>query len=233
MQSAKSEFEFHNRGFKESLVLIPGWASDWRIFDGLELDYNYLLATKIYAPDFNRQLLSRIDQLKIGKVSVFGVSLGGFLAAEFASAYPERIAKLILLGVRKHYDLQLLENTKSEIIKDPRPWFNKFYLNCFSKADPQSLVWFKKNLLKEYLDKLNFDELIRGLDYLANHTLRPEMLERIEDIRIFHGSDDLIAPLKEVLEIKAELPRAKLTVFTNKGHLFFLGGDFRERFYHG
>ena len=231
MLSLKSEFEFRNRGFKDTLVLIPGWATDWRIFDGLELDYNYLLTTKLYTFDFNQELLSQLDQLKISKVSVFGFSLGGFLATEFASAYPEKIAKLILSGVRRRYDSQLLEDIKREIRLDRRPWLYKFYFNCFSKADTDGLAWFRKNLLKEYLDKLDLSELIRGLDYLAGYALAPEILKRIEDIRIFHGSLDMIAPVKEVLEIKADLPQAKFTLLADRGHLCFLGGDFRERFY--
>jgi pimeloyl-ACP methyl ester carboxylesterase len=232
MLSLKSEFEFRNRGFKDTLVLIPGWATDWRIFDGLELDYNYLLATKLYTFDFNQKLLNQLDQLKISKVSVFGFSLGGFLATEFASGCPERIAKLILLGVRRRYDLQLLENIKREIRSDWRPWLYKFYLNCFSKADTYDLAWFRKNLLKRYLDKFNLTELIRGLDYLAGHGLNLETLRMVEDIRIFHGSNDMIAPVKEALEIKVDLPQAKFTLLADRGHLCFLGGDFRERFYH-
>ncbi|MFH1191254.1 MAG: alpha/beta fold hydrolase [Candidatus Omnitrophota bacterium] len=197
----------------------------------MELDYNYLLATKLHLPDFNQELFSQINQLKISQVSVFGFSLGGFLAAEFASAYPEKIARLILLGVRKSYDLQLLDNIKREIRLNRRPWLYKFYLNCFSKADTNGSEWFRNNLLKEYLDKLSSDELIRGLDYLANHALYPEALAKIEDVRIFHGSDDLIAPVMEALEIKSDLAQAKFALLANRGHLFFLNRDFRERFY--
>lgn len=229
MLSLKSEFEFRDRGFKDTLVLIPGWATDWRIFNRLGLDYNYLLTTKLYTSDFNRELSSRLKQLKISKVSVLGFSLGGFLAAEFASGYPEKIAKLILLGARKCYDPRLLENIKREIRADRRPWLYKFYLNCFSKADTQGREWFRKNLLKEYMDKLSLDELNRGLDYLASHALHPDILSKVEDIRIFHGSDDMIAPVKEALEIKADLPRAKFTLLADRGHLCFLSRDFRER----
>lgn len=229
MLSLKSEFKFRDRGFKDTLVLIPGWATDWRIFNRLELDYNYLLITKLYTSDFNRELSSQLEQLKISKVSVLGFSLGGFLAAEFACGYPEKIARLILLGARKCYDPRLLENIKREIRADRRPWLYKFYLNCFSKADTQGREWFRKNLLKEYMDKLSLDELIRGLDYLASHALHTETLAKVEDIRIFHGSDDMIAPVKEALEIKADLPRAKFTLLADRGHLCFLNRDFRER----
>ncbi len=233
MLSLKSEFELRKRGFEDTLVLIPGWATDWRIFDGLELDYNYLLTTKLNTADFNQQLLVRLDQLKINKVSILGFSLGGFLAAEFTCSYPDKVNELILLGVRKHYDSQLLENIRRQINKDQRPWLYKFYLNCFSRADTGGLEWFRNNLLKRYLDNLNSEELTRGLDYLAGQAIHPQALGKIENIRVFHGSDDLIAPVKEALEIKADLPRAKFTLLADTGHLCFLNGNFRERFYHG
>lgn len=233
MLSLKSEFEFRNRGFKDTLVLVPGWATDWRIFDGLELDYNYLLPTKLDTANFNQQLLSRMEQLKISKVSILGFSLGGFLAAEFASIYPDKIARLILASVRKRYDPQLLENIRNQIRLDRQPGLYKFYLNCFSRADTRGREWFRQNLLKDYLDKLGSAELLRGLDYLANQALGLEFLKRIKDIRIFHGRDDRIAPVKEVLEIKADLPQAKFTLLADRGHLFFLSGDFREKFYNG
>ena len=214
-------------------MLIPGWATDWRIFGGLKLDYNYLLTTRLSASDFNGELLSQLEQLKINKVAVLGFSLGGFLAAEFASRYPEKIIQLILLGVRKRHDGQLLANIKREIQARRRTWLYKFYLNCFSRADTEGRAWFKKHLLKEYMDKLSLDELIPGLDYLASHALHPEALVSIRDIRIFHGNDDMIAPVQEALEIKSDLPRAKFTFLADSGHLFFLSRDFRERFYGG
>jgi len=231
MLSLKSGFNFRDRGFKHTLVLIPGWATDYRIFDGLKLDYNYLLETRLYPSDFNQALLNQLDQLKIGKVSVFGFSLGGFLGSEFAAKFPERISELILLGMRKCYEPKILEDIKYEIQKNSRPWLYKFYANCFSQADTQGLRWFRKNLLKEYTHNLSLNELIWGLDYLSSHAITPGSLAKIKNIRIFHGSEDLIAPISEALEIKADLPQAKFIYLAGAGHLSFLNPVFRERFY--
>ena len=229
MLSLKSGFNFRNRGFKHTLVLIPGWATDYRIFTGLKLDYNYLLATGLC--QFNQALLNQLDRLKIGKVSIFGFSLGGFLGAEFAANFPERITELILLGVRKRYQPKILQDIKYEIQKNSRTWLYKFYLNCFSRADTQGLSWFKKNLLKEYTDNLNLNELIWGLDYLSSHAITSGSLSKIEQIRIFHGSEDLIAPISEALKIKSDLPQAKFVCLAGAGHFSFLNPAFRERFY--
>lgn len=233
MISVKSEFKFLDRGFKDILVLIGAWATDYRIFDELKLDYNYLLTTKLSFSDFNQELLNKLHELKAEKVSLFGFSLGGFIAAEFAAKYPQKIAELILVGVRRNYEPKILENIKLEIQKNKRTWLYKFYLNCFSRADKQGLSWFRKNLLKEYQDSLSLDELICGLDYLAGRMLSARDLTKIRNIRIFHGNDDIIAPIEEALEIKSGLPEAKFVPLANAGHLPFLNHLFRERFYSG
>jgi pimeloyl-ACP methyl ester carboxylesterase len=231
MQSLKSEFKFKNRGFEQTLVLVPGWATDYRIFDSLGLGYNYLLTTRVYPFDFNQALLGQLDELKLGKVSLFGFSLGGFLAAEFAASFPEKINELILLGVRKGYEPKNLEDIKSAIRKNRKAWLYKFYLNCFSRGDTQGLAWFKQNLLKEYTRNLSLDELVWGLDYLARHTFRPESLRGIEKIRIFQGSQDKIVPLEEALQIKSGLPEARFILLSDLGHLSFLNPSFKKIFY--
>ena len=233
MLSLKSGFKFWERGFKDTLVLIPGWATNYRIFDGLKLDHNYLIPTRLYHCNFYQALLDAINELKIDKVALFGFSLGGFLATEFAVSFPERVSELILIGVRKCYEPKILEEIKNAIQINKRAWLYKFYLNCFSRSDLQGLGWFKKNLLKEYTDNLSLDELNLGLDYLASHALHLESLKKVEKIRIFHGSADRIVPVEEALKIKSELPQAKFILFADMGHLLFLHPGFRERFYHG
>lgn len=231
MRSAKSEFKFLERGLKETLVLLPGWGTDYRIFKALDLNYNYLLATRVSPFNFLTALREQLEKERISRVSVFGFSLGGFLAAEFAAKYPAKISELILTGVRRCYEPKILAESKRELCKNRKAWLYKFYLNCFSRLDTESLSWFKKHLLKEYLENLDQKELIDGLDYLGSHWLQPETLTRIGKIRIFHGSEDRIASLKEALEIKSELPQAKFISLPGLGHFAFLNPLFRQNFY--
>lgn len=48
-------------------------------------------------PAYNEWLTDVLDELNIGKVSVAGMSLGGWAAARFASACPERVERLVLM----------------------------------------------------------------------------------------------------------------------------------------
>ena len=105
-----------------------------------------------------------------------------------------------------------------------------FYRDCFSSADKEGLVWFKKRLLKHYLEEMRFETLIQGLDYLSCVYLRPESLSKIKKIRIFHGEQDKIAPLKEARVIKTYLPQAEFICLKDSGHMVFLNRDFKAKF---
>ncbi len=135
MNSQISEFSYIYRGFKEAIVLIPGWATDYRIFSNLDLNYNYLLPVRFNPLDFKKKLSKELDKRGINKISMLGWSLGGFLAVEFFSDNPERIDKLILISIRKRYDSKNLEDIAFKLKKNKKAWLYKFYLDCFSKKD--------------------------------------------------------------------------------------------------
>lgn len=201
-------------GSKDTIILIPGWATDYRIFKTVE-------SSKIFR------------QKPADKISILGWSLGGFMAAEFASKYPDTVSELILVGIRTRYDAARLADIKRLLMKDRKAYLYKFYLESFSGEDKEGLAWFKKNLLKSYLEDMKTEDLIRGLDYLSQASIDPERLKQVEKIKIFHGTEDTIAPLKEAEEVSSRLPQAEFIRITGAGHCPFLNRDFRDVFYNG
>lgn len=201
-------------GPKDTIILIPGWATDCGIFKAVE-------SSKIFR------------QKSAGKISLLGWSLGGFMAAEFASKYPDTIDELILVSIRTGYDPARLADIKRLLIKDKKAYLYKFYLESFSGEDKEGPGWFKKNLLKSYLQDMKTEDLIRGLDYLSRASIDPEKLRQVERIKIFHGTEDMIAPLREAEELGSRLPRAEFIQITGAGHCPFLNSDFRDIFYNG
>src|SRR3989338_10238336 len=137
MISAKSKFKAVNRGFKDTIVLVPGWATDYRIFYNLDLNYNYLLPVDFSPAGFADSLSEFLDTLSIGRVSLFGWSQGGFLASDFASHNAGKINELVLAGIRKRYDCKALEEIKLKLTKNKKAFLYKFYLDCFSAADKE------------------------------------------------------------------------------------------------
>ena len=233
MKSQILKFKLIDRGFKGFLVLIPGWATDYRIFSTLDLDYNYLLPLNFDPFNFNSGLISFLKKESINKVSIFGWSLGGFLAQEFAKNNPDIIDELLLVSVRRKYELDTLKETREQILKNKKAFLYKFYLNFFSDKDKEGLSWFKKNLLIDYCRKMDLAELIGGFGYLKQARIRIDSLAGFKKLRIFHGEKDRIAPFKEVREIKNNLPSAVLINIPEAGHAPFLAKDFRDKYYHG
>ncbi len=237
----KSEFKFVDRGFKETIVLIPGWATDYRIFSRLELNYNYLLPVKFHPFVFIEALLKQLDASGIEKVSLFGWSLGGFLANDFSLANPERVNKLILISVCNKFNPHKLEVIRERILKNKKAYLHKFYIDCFFPNSQSGYVWFKDNLLKDYLKETALEDLAAGLDYFLQSAIAVESLSLIKNVKIFHGAKDKIVSLKEsaqtwgqfFLDNRQSVSKIEFISLSESGHIPFLSRDFRERFENG
>ena len=223
--------KFINRGFKENLVLIPGWATDWRIFDSLDLNYNYISLIEFSPFNFVDGLLKHLEDSSIDKVSMLGWSMGAFLAADFTVKNQNKVKELYLLSIRNKYEPELLKEIKDKLMKNKTAWLYKFYRDCFSRQDPEGLSWFKKILLKDYLKEYELLKLCEGLEYLSTAELDTGSLAKVEHLKIIHGVDDLIAPFKEAQEIKDKLPNAGFVAMQGTGHVLFLSPFLKEIFY--
>jgi len=106
---------------KKPLLLLLGSSSNALMWKGDVVDYSQ--DYRVYAldipgepgksaevrPDLNGDgysnwLAEILDQLKINKTAMIGISLGGFLALKYATTRPDRVSKLVLLcpaGVAK------------------------------------------------------------------------------------------------------------------------------------
>ena len=216
--------KYIDRGAQDTMVLIPGWATDYRIFNMLELPFNYLLPLDFSPAVFNEKLIRQLKERSISKVSVFGWSLGGFMASDFAARYPELVDRLILISIRDSYTKEEISHIKDYLRKNKRGYLYKFYTSCFSKDD--DISWFRKNLLKEYCEMFNLDYLISTLDYLADRRIDTGPLREIERIEFIHGEHDKIAPIKEARQVLTRLPQAKFIRIENAGHMPFFNKGF-------
>ncbi|MFA5807633.1 MAG: alpha/beta fold hydrolase, partial [bacterium] len=86
-----------------SVVLLPGWATDGRIFEGVLPGVTAVTTGPLRPDRFTTRLASFLDRAARGQVTVVGWSLGGFVAAEFAREYPDRVRRVVLVGIRREY----------------------------------------------------------------------------------------------------------------------------------
>lgn len=219
-----SIFKFIDRGRRASIVLIPGWATDYRIFNSLDLKFNYLIPINFSPFVFEKGLLTTLKDNNLNKISLFGWSLGGFLACDFALKHTDFIDKLILVSIRKRYRKEKIEEIKDSLKEKKKGYLYKFYAQCFYNRE--QFFYFRKNLLKRYCRELDLEFLINSLNYLSSAKLEPELLKKIKKITILHGEYDKIAPLQEAREVKNSLTQAKFILIKEAGHIPFLEKDF-------
>ena len=224
MKSRRSEFKLIDRSFKDTILLIPGWATDHRIFGSLDLDFNYLVPTRLSLSDFEEALLTRLKKESLDKISVLGWSMGGFLAADLASKCPQMVKDLTLVGMRKRYDEDGIKKIKGYLGTNKNGYLYKFYHECFSPEEKEALSVFKRGLMKDYLKEFAADELLTGLDYLTKAELKAEVFKKVKT-RLIHGDSDRIAPIEELIGMEG------IVVLKGAGHAPFLRNDFKKVFY--
>jgi len=216
-------FKYLNRGSDKTIVLIPGWATDYRIFDSLNVKFNYLLPLDLSPFDFEVNLLKVLKEKGMKKISLFGWSLGGFLAAEFSTKHPNLIEELILVSIRKKYKQEEMAGIGELLKKSKKGYLYKFYGQCFFKQE--NLSWFKKNLLKAYCGRFDLEYLLKTLDYLEKAEINTQGLSGIERIKIIHGERDQIAPIDEAREVQENIAGSQLITIKDCGHIPFLEED--------
>lgn len=227
-----NRFQYLNRGHDEVLVLIPGWGFDARIFEPLNLAFNYLLPEINDLKRFSADLMSALIENRIKKVSLFGWSMGGFLAVNFLEEYGrEFVQEIFLVSMRKSYPKKEIDSQIALLIKDRRLYLSRFYRNCFM-GQKRTFAWFKERMFSSYIEMFDLEFLLNGLYYLMQQRLKTAALKE-NPVRIIHGEQDRIAPYSEIVEIAEDISFPGIITFKKSGHLPFLEPDFKERFYAG
>ncbi|MBW2646651.1 MAG: alpha/beta hydrolase [Deltaproteobacteria bacterium] len=194
-----SKFKYQNRGYERTLVLVPGWGFDARIFEPLDLDFNYLISQGIDIERFNEDLIHVLARYNIKEVSMLGWSMGGFLALNFLKEYGQAVREIFLVSMRKRFPKEQIDAQKAMLIEDRKLYLTQFYRNCFL-GNKRAFKWFNERLFSSYVEIFDLESLLKGLDYLAQQELEPALPDK-HAVRLVHGKKDGIAPYSELLEL--------------------------------
>ncbi|HEY5082826.1 MAG TPA: alpha/beta hydrolase [Bauldia sp.] len=165
--------------------------------------------------DYVMHYVEMLDILGVDKVHAVGFSLGGFLAAHFASEHPERVKTLSLVapaGMRskEHPMLDVLMASSEQIVESMafdfevlKPWLPTGPDPDFLGARYREAASMARLLWEKPWDQ----KFLRYLHRITMPTL------------IVWGQEDKIIPFQHADLWKAKLPNAKVKVFKNAGHL--------------
>jgi pimeloyl-ACP methyl ester carboxylesterase len=223
---SREEFFVVGGGGDSSMVLLPGWATDGRIFDGVFPGVPAVTTGPLRPEGFPRRLASFLDRAARGPVTVVGWSLGGFLAAQFAREYPDRVRRVVLVGIRRKYPEGDVAGVLRSLSADPGGCLTGFYAQCFYPSQMPAYRRFRGELQAEYLREMDGDALREGLSYLAGARLSGETLPGCP-VAIVHGEKDVVAPLAEAEGVAREGGNATFHRLAGGAHAAFLADGFR------
>lgn len=213
------KFKYLDRGYKETIVLLPGWASDSRIFGPLDLKFNYILPGGNFPYFFEESLLEFLNQNSLSEISLLGWSLGGFVGLEFSAKYPHLIDELILVSIREKYNKESLEKIKDNLKKSKEGFLYKFYKQCFYRKESMGQY---KEIFKDLRSSLELSYLFDTLNYLSRVKIPLQSLEEVKKIKIIHGKYDEVAPINEARNISEKLKDSEFIAIDGCGHVPFL-----------
>lgn len=117
---------------------------------------------------FVQNVLDYLDKENIQKVSIFGYSMGGYVALKLAAMYPERVERIITLGTKFDWSPETaLKESKMmnpEKIEEKIPKFAEYLRNLHSPLDWKQVLGETANMMIELgngsgLKKVDFDSI--------------------------------------------------------------------------
>lgn len=176
---------------------------------------NYRIRTYV---DFLDQFCK---QMKIERMSLVGNSMGGWIAAAFTAAYPDRVERLVLENAAgyapaKDFDTRTLyglnpSNREGMKTLAARVFYNKDFS---SDAAVDRAIAFRLAAGDGYTINSMVESIIRGEDFLDNTAktiTRPTL--------VVWGRQDGLVPLADGERFHREIANSKLVVFEQCGHV--------------
>ena len=237
-------YEVHGKG--EPLVLVPGYGLsgiNWfAIQDILAREYRVIVidnrgtgrsdkpeipyTTKMMAGD----VAGLLDILGIAAANVWGHSMGGMIAQEFALNYPDRLNNLILGGTNCGgsrvvpstpeamaflFDPELAKLPVEDRVRATLPWtWNKEFMENNPDVIERLVA-----LASEYPTPPH--TMVSQGNALMTH----DTYDRLPDIKaptlVIAGSKDRLVPFDNSKLLASRIPNAELAIIENAGHGFF------------
>jgi pimeloyl-ACP methyl ester carboxylesterase len=157
---------------------------------------------------FSENLITYLNENQLQKVSIFGYSMGGYVALKTATLYPERIEAIVTLGTKFQWDPETAKKETGmldpEKIEEKVPRFAQHLSNMHSPLD-----W--KSVLKGTAEMMI--ELGNGAGLSDN-----EITSIHIPVLIGIGEQDQMVSIEESKRVADLLPQGKMMVFENFPH---------------
>ncbi|MBI1900148.1 MAG: alpha/beta fold hydrolase [Planctomycetia bacterium] len=223
------------------LLLVHGFPLDhamWRgQLAGLAADFDVIAPDprgfgssavtpgKVTMDGFARDLAALLDALDVAdEVVLCGLSMGGYIAFQFARLFPERLAGLVLCDTRAAPDTPeaaaaRLQNADKVERSGPEELVTGMLPKLFSpltQAQEPALVEATRQIMLK-TDRRGIAAALRGM------AERPDARPMLSSIRVptlvLAGHDDAISPPSEMRTFAEQIPCARFVEIPRAGHM--------------
>jgi pimeloyl-ACP methyl ester carboxylesterase len=183
-------------------------------------------------PAYGRLLLEFCDAVGVSDCAIVGNSMGGFIAAEAATAQPDRFEKVVLCSAAGVSTVQLKRRPTAMVARmlaAGAPLVFRLQTSTFRRPNARArafaAVFHRPDLIAPellwefYTGGNRATEFAEALTSLAGY----DILDRLEDVEvptlIVWGRQDHIVPPADALEFHRRLAHSQLEVFDKCGHV--------------
>jgi len=214
----RQQLKFFSRYHKVMSIDLPGHGkSSWKKVNLKEMveDLNHLL-----------------KELKFDDITIIGSSLGGLVALKYYELFPEKIQRMIFVGVIPKFsksddyphglDIAKMRKLSGQLESNYPSIVNVFFRSLFTKEERQTrrFKWIQKF---RRTDKVPMQKaLLEYLDIMEMEDLR-EVLKTVKiPLQFINGREDEICDQATVESIRKITPKSRFDFFEQCGHFPFL-----------
>ncbi|OGO32450.1 MAG: hypothetical protein A2Z29_06365 [Chloroflexi bacterium RBG_16_56_11] len=232
-------YEVHGKG--EPLVMICGHGANTELYSGFipvySREYRLVLfdnrgAGKSDAPDIPYtiekmadDMSGLLDAIGIRSAHIWGASMGGMIAQQFALRYPERVRSLILactccggpLGKLSDESIKFMKQRKNMNPKEMVEEMLRLSITQeFAEKNPELI----QNIISVFLEH---PTPTQGQTRQEQAIIKHNTYKRLSEIKaptlILHGEADKSISAKNAQILAHRIPNAQLLIFANTGHM--------------
>ncbi|MBV9283132.1 MAG: alpha/beta hydrolase [Acidimicrobiia bacterium] len=176
--------------------------------------------------------LDLFDRLGLSSVPVVGLSFGGWLAAELATRYPERVSKMVLVNpvglyIEGQPVKEIFGRTPAELAEDmfadqSHPMAQMMHMLSEFRGDVGQQIEVPMELVLPIWKSMSATAKLGWDPYLHNPRLRRRLRRITAPTLIIHGAQDTLAPKAISEAYAADIPDARLVDVDGGAHLVAL-----------
>jgi pimeloyl-ACP methyl ester carboxylesterase len=222
------------------LEQLPVFARDHRVvaLDLPGFGASEMPAEKISISGYARVLDALYDELGIDSAAVVGNSMGGFIGAELAIAYPARVERLVLvsaagLSIQHMRDERALAvlRTADKRLAAYAGWLGSRSDELAHRPRSRRLIFgliahrpdrLPGPLIAEQLRGSGKSGFVPALDALTGYPIHDRLSEIACPTLIVWGAEDRLVPVRDADEFARLIPNARKVVWPKTGHMAML-----------